>query len=300
MSTLIKLFLISFIFTNLCFSAENLGSIDHPIIIAMVPGQDTIVLNENGKLIQKYLEKDLNLHLKLVIPNNFIAVVESMGTKRIDVALMNTFGYILASAKYKARARLIGVFRKSAQYYGQIIARNDGPKTMQELNGKTFAFVDPASTSGYILADKALKDEKIKLKSFVFAGKHDAVISMVYQGRVDAGATYHALAADGVPQDARVLVKTQYPDVFEKIKILKTTGPIPSDPIVFGAHVPLELQEKIAESLKRFVATKEGKNVFINTYHLDDLKDASDKNWDDFRQILKDKGKSPEEFMQKK
>lgn len=299
MYILTKSIFLFFICLNI-FATENLGSIEHPIVIAMVPGQDTIVLNENGKLIQNFLENDLKLHFKLVIPSNFVAVVESIGTKRVDIALMNTFGYILASAKYKARARLIGVFKKNAEYYGQIIARYDGPKSMKELNGKTFAFVDPASTSGYILADKALKDENIKLKSTVFAGKHDAVISMIYQGRVDAGATYHSLAVDGVPQDARTLVKTQYPDVFEKIKILKITGPIPSDPIVFGAHFPIDLQEKIAQSLKKFIATPIGKNAFINTYHLDDLKDASDKDWDLFRKILKDMGKSPDDFINKK
>lgn len=302
MSILIKIFILA-TFANPIFAKKitqiKMGTIDRPILMAMVPGQDSVVLNEQGLIIQKCLEKETNLIYKLIIPNNFIAVVESIGTKRVDLALMNTFGYILAREKYQATARLIGTYKGKSEYYGQIIARNDGPKTMKELNDKTFAFVDPASTSGYILATKALEDEKIKLKSSIFAGKHDAVVSMVYQGRVDAGATYHTLPDNGVPQDARTLVLTQYPDVMEKIKILKVVGPIPSDPIVFGAHVEKSLQDKIANAIKVCAATPEGKEAFMKTYHLDGVKEIEDNRWDDFRQILKSMGKSPSDFIKK-
>jgi phosphonate transport system substrate-binding protein len=281
------------------YSAEK-GSIDNPIIMAMVPGLDNVILEENGKIIQKFLEKETGLTFKLLIPNNFIAVVEAMGTKRVDIALMNTYGYILASKKFNARALLIGTFHGASEYYGQIITKTDGPNSLKELNGKTFAFVDPASTSGHILAKKALEDEHVQLKSSLFAGKHDVVVNMVYQGRVDAGATYHTLPLNGVPQDARVLVKTQYPDVLEKIKIIKITGPIPSDPIVFGAHIDSKLSDKIVASLKKLMETNEGKEAFMKTYHLDGVKDATDKNWDNFRKLLVDIHQDPEALMQKK
>jgi phosphonate transport system substrate-binding protein len=279
--------------------AYEIGTKEKPIIVAMVPGQDNIVLSENGKIIENCLTKETNLFYKLVIPTNFIAVVESLGTKRVDVALMNTFGYILAHEKYQSRARLIGTFKGRSEYYGQIITRTNGPKSIKELNGKTFAFVDPASTSGYVLATKMLADENVKLKSSLFAGKHDAVVSMVYQGRVDAGATYHTLPENGVPQDARTLVLTQYPDVMEKIKIIKISSPIPSDPIVFGGHVEINLENKIVDAFKTCIATNSGKEAFMKTYHLDGLKDANDSNWDQFRKILQQINKSPDDFLKK-
>lgn len=297
MSTLIKFFI--FIVLINAFAKNEIGSKEHPIVIAMVPGQDNIVLEENGKVIEKCINKETNYHLKLFIPTTFVAVVEAMGTKRIDLALMNTFGYVLAREKFQATAKLIGTYKGKSEYYGQIISRIDGPKSMQELNGKTFAFVDPASTSGYILPSKALEDEKIKLKSTLFAGKHDAVVNMVYQGRVDAGATYHTLPDNGVPQDARTLVKTQYPDVLEKIQILKIVGPIPSDPIVFGAHLSKDITTKLVNAIKTCAATPEGKDAFMKTYHLDGVKDIDDSRWDDFRATLKQIGKSPSDFLKK-
>lgn len=279
--------------------ANKIGSSDKPIVIALVPGQDVKKLMTNGRVLEEYLAKKLKLEFKVLVPQSFVAVVESLGTERVDMAVMNSFGYVLAHEKFGAEAFLMGAFKGRNEYWGQIIARHDGPKTMQELNGKTFAFVDPASTSGYLLAEKALRDEKIKLKEHLFAGKHDVVVNMVYQGRVDAGATYHTLPDNGVPQDARKLVSTQYPDVWEKIKILKITGPIPNDPVVFRKDFPVEIRQKIVSEMKAFVKTAIGRETMMNLYHIDDLVDAKNSDWDPLRKILKDIQKTADDFIKK-
>lgn len=296
MSTLIKFIIIIYSISTIAKETE-IGTEKRPIVLAMVPGLDSIVLKSQGEIIQKCLENESKLIFNLTIPTNFIAIVEAFGTKRVDMALMNTYGYILANQKYKATAKLIGTYKNKSEYWGQIIARTDGPQKISELNGKTFAFVDPASTSGYILPTKALDDEKIKLKSSIFAGKHDFVVTMVYQGRVDAGATYHTLPDNGVAQDARTLVKTQYPDVLEKIKILKIIGPIPSDPIVFGAHIESTIQNKIVNAIKSCLLKSEIKDAFMKTYHLDNVEDATDDRWNNFRNTLKAIGKNPEDLL---
>ncbi len=56
----------------------------------------------------------------------------------------------------------------------------------------------------------------------------------------------------------RRLVKNQFPDVFEKVRILKLTGPIPSDPVVFRKDFPKEMEDKIIAALKTFSSTTEG------------------------------------------
>jgi len=298
MFTRISYFCCLLLLSHTAFSKERpMGTIDRPVIMAMVPGQDSIVLKSQGEIIQKCLEQETKLIFKLIIPTNFVAIVEAFGTKRVDLSLMNTYGYILAHQKFKATARLIGTYKNKSEYWGQIIARSDGPQSIAELNGKTFAFVDPASTSGYVLPAKLIEDEKIKLKSTVFAGKHDFVVTMVYQGRVDAGATYHTLPDNGVPQDARTLVQTQFPDVLEKVKILKVIGPIPSDPIVFGAHMSKVIQDKIVKGFITCSKKPTVQDAFMKTYHLDGVLQVSDDRWNDFRQTLKAIGKNPEELL---
>lgn len=290
MKFLFLLTLTSLFTLSSCTKHDELGSSGRPIVFTLVPGQDVRVLETEGKNLEEWFKQDLNLHFKVMVPMNFLAVVESIGSNRTDIALMNTFGYVLAHHKYKARVRLIGLYNNKDVYWGQIIARKDsGIKSVTDLNGKKFAYVDAASTSGYILPKRLLEKQNIKLKEFTFAGKHDSVVTKVYQGQVDAGATYHVLQRPGhEPEDARLLVKTQYPDILDKVVIIEKTGPIPNDPVVFRENFPKDLEEKIAISLKKFIKTEKGKQTMLALYHMDDLKDADDSHFLRARELYKD------------
>lgn len=274
------------------------GSKENPIKFYLVPAQDVMTLTENGKILQKFLTEDTGLQFEVEVPANFIAVVEAIGSKRADAAILNTFGYVLAHEKYGAEARLKLVNRGRDFYNGQIIVHVNGPRTLKELNGKKFAFVDPASTSGYLLPTRLFKQENIKIKESIFAGKHDSVVIAVYQRQVDAGATFYSPPdEDGTPKDARWLLRTQYPDIYDKIKILKLTEPIPNDPLVFRKGLPEEIKNKIADSLQKYIKTKEGADVMFKLYHITDFKKASDADYDLVRGYLKDLGKTAQDFV---
>ena len=281
-----------------CTKSKELGSKQNPLKFYLIPAQDIQALSDNGKVLEAYLKKDLDMEVSVELPTSFIAVVEAFGSKRADAAILNTFGYILAHEKYGVEAHLKLMNRGRDEYYGQIIARVDGPKSIAELKGKKFAFVDPASTSGYLLPLRLFKQEKIVIKEHVFAGRHDSVVSAVYQRQVDAGATFYTPPDDdGSPKDARMLLKTQYPDVFDKIKILKLTGPIPNDPVSFRKDLPEEIKTKLVDSLVRYIKTEEGKKTMYNLYHITDFKVATDKDYDKVRGYLKDLGQSAQEFI---
>lgn len=281
-----------------CTENKELGSKQNPLKFYLVPAQDMQALADNGKVLEAYLKKDLGMEVSVELPQSYVAVVEAFGSKRADVAILNTFGYILANDKYGVEAHLKLMNRGRDEYWGQIIARVDGPKTIKELNGKKFAFVDPASTSGYLLPQRLFKQEKIKIKEHVFAGRHDAVVTAVYQRQVDGGATFYTPPDDdGSVKDARMLVKTQFPDVYDKIKILQLTGPIPNDPISIRKDLPENLKKKICDSLVRYIHTEEGKVTMYKLYHITDFKPAADKDYDKVRGYLKDLGKSAQEFM---
>ena len=277
----------------------ELGSKDNPIKFYLVPAQDIMTLVEQGKVLEKYLSSDLGLEFKIEVPASYVAVVEAMGSKRADVAILNTLGYVLAHEKYGAEARLKFVNRGRDSYSGQIIVHADsGIKDIHQLNGKKFAFVDPASTSGYLLPSRLLKKEGIKLKETVFAGKHDSVVLAVYQKTVDAGATFYTPPDDdGTPKDARWILRTQYPDVYDKVKILQLTESIPNDPLVFRKDMPEETKTKIIASLRKYIKTPEGAKVMLDLYHITEFKDASDADYEPVRGYLKELGKTAQDFI---
>lgn len=266
---------------------DVLGTAENPIKFHLVPAVDAKVLTDNSKILKDYLEKNTPYKYQITIPQNFVAVVESFGTKRADVAAINTYGYYLAHKQYGVEARLTVIRYGSATYQSQFLARADGKiKTLKDLQGKKVAFVDPASTSGYLLPLKTLKDRKIEPKDTVFAMKHDSVVTMIYQGQVDAGATYYSPPQNGQLEDARRLVKTQYPDVEQKVKIIELSEPIPNDPIVFRKDMPEEMKEKIVDTLLQFAATPEGQKSLDLMLGATNLKKSTDSDYDSVREML--------------
>jgi len=288
-----------FIFSG-CTKSKEIGSKENPLKFYLIPAQDLMGLDTTGKALQKYLEKELDISVVVELPPNYITVVEAFGSKRADAAILNTFGYILAKEKYDVVPRLKLVNRGRDEYFGQIIAHVDGPKTVKEINGKSFAFVDPVSTSGYLFPLRYLTEQKVKVKEKIFAGSHDAVVTAVYQKKVAAGATFYTPPdPDGTPKDARWVVRTQFPDIYDKVKILQIVGPIPNDPLVFRKDLPEELKVKVAEALTKYLTTPEGKKIMFDMYHITDFKQANDADYDIVRKYLKEVGQQAEDFIKK-
>jgi phosphonate transport system substrate-binding protein len=279
---------------------SELGSADNPVKLFFTPSVDAKVLEDNSKIFKDYLEKNTPYKFQVSVPQSFIAVVEAFGTKRADVCTINTFGYILAHDKYGVEARMTVLRHGSPTYQSQFLARADSPiKSISDFKGKKMAFVDAASASGYLLPLKMLRDKGVEPAQTVFAGKHDNVVSMIYQGQVDGGATFYSPPADNHIQDARWLVQTQYPDVEKKVKIVQLSDPIPNDPIVFRKEMPDEMKEKITVALLNFIKTPEGKSAFEKVAGVSDLKRAGDTDYDAIRNMLKALGKDANEMLMK-
>jgi phosphonate transport system substrate-binding protein len=288
---MMRRFFVLFIVTLLtgCTSKRaELGTAENPIKFFFVPSVDMKILEDTSKAAQKYLEANTPYKFKISIPPSFIAVVEAFGTQRADVASINTYGYVLAHEKYGVQARLVTERFGQATYQAQFLARADSKiKRLEDFNGKKMAFVDPASVSGYLLPMKSLRERNVKLKETVFAMRHDNVVSMIYQRQVDGGATFFSPSEQNEPQDARRLVMTQYPDVFEKIKIVELSSAIPNDPIVFRKDLPEEMKQTIAKALTAFAKTPEGLDVLKKLSSVTGLVPCTDKDYDETRAAVK-------------
>lgn len=274
-----------------------LGSAENPIKLYFVPSVDVKVLEDNSKTIESHLESATPYEFEVAIPASYVAVVEAFGTRRADVAALNTFGYIMANERYGAEAKLTVLRFGSPTYRSQFIARKDsGIESVEDIAGMKMAFVDPASTSGYLLPLKVLKDKEVSPSETVFAMRHDNVVSMVYQRQVDAGATFYSPEADGVIQDARRLVKTQFPDVADEVVIVELTDEIPNDPITFRRDVPEEIKETVIQALLDYIETDEGREAFKNLYAATGFQRAEDADYDGVRAMLQAAGKSAEQL----
>lgn len=278
----------------------ELGSAENPIKIHFLPSLDAKVIEDNSKLFKVFLEANTPYKYEFVVLQSYVAVVESFGTKKADVAALNSFGYLLAHDKYGAEAKMIVLRHGSSTYQAQFIIPADSKiKKLHDLDGKKIAFVDPSSTSGYLLPMKTLKDRNITPKESIFMMRHDAVVSKVYRKEVDAGATFYSPPLEGKVEDARRLVMAQYPDVDKKVKILELSEPIPNDPIVFRKDMPEKMKQHVVEALMKFIKTPEGQKAFKETYGVTDLKLTTDAEFEPIRKMLTQIGKSAQEMMSK-
>lgn len=277
------------------------GSEKNPLKFYLVPSVDAKLLEGTAKFIKAHLEKNTPYKFEFAVPNSYVAVVEAFGTKRADIASLNTFGYIMAHDRYKTQAKITFIRHGKETYQSQIIARADSKvKSLKDIDGKKFAYVDPASTSGYLMPAKLFVENNVKPAETVFANKHDNVVMMVYQKQVDAGATFYSQPNDkGEIEDARRLVKKQYPDIEEKVKIVQLTEPIPNDPIVFREDLSEEIKEKVISTLMAYMETEEGKKVFGEIYGITGMVRSSDARYDSVREMLKALGKSAAELSKK-
>ncbi len=280
-------------------SKKGLGSEKNPVKFFFTPSVDAKSIAENAGKMAEYLENKTGLHFEYSIPANYITVIESFGSNRADVAIMNSFGYLVANNKYNAHAKMMITRYGTSSYKGQIIAHADsGINSLEDITDKSFAYTDFSSASGYLLPKKILDDKGVIPGNTIFGMKHDHVVSMVYKGEVDAGATYYtAPSKDGKIRDARARVLNEFPDVKEKVKIIATTESIPNDPVVFRDGIPEKTAEKIMDALKAYATAKEGKKVLLELYSTDGFVKAQDKDYDNLREKLKSNNTTAESLL---
>jgi phosphonate transport system substrate-binding protein len=288
----------------LLHSGAELGSEENPIQLMLTPSTDAPAIIRDGEVLADYLLKTTGLHVKVTVPTNYIVIVEAFGTKRADVAIMNTFAYLLAHKKYGASA-VLRVARRYGElsYRGEfIVPASSGIDRIEQLEGKTIAFVDPSSTSGYIYPKEMLKKLKVTPKREVFANGHNQVVTKVYLGDVDAGAVFFSRpdTVTGEQLDARAKVKTEYPDVFEKVKIIGLTDEIPNDPVVVRKGLDAGITEKLVDALYTFAQTDKGRSALMTIASIEGFKRAGDQEYDDMRTLVARYGIDVEKPLRKK
>jgi phosphonate transport system substrate-binding protein len=210
----------------------------------------------------------------------------------VDVAWLATFAYVLAHDKYGADVILTTVRQGSKTYRSQIVVRADsGIRSLADLRGKKFAFVDSVSASGFLYPVALLARNNIDYKSYfaetVNAGGHDKVVIAVYNRQVDAGATFGQSIETGAPTDARTLVASTIPDVMEQVVPIAVTDPIPNDTVSVRKGLDRTLVDKIRGGLLRLSETPDGQKMLRDLYQINGLVEASDADYNSVREAAR-------------
>ena len=263
-------------------AATDLGTADNPIVMSFVPSGDTQDIIASGDTLATMLSEATGLVVEANVGTDFSAVREAMCAGQAQIGWLNTFNYVMANEQCGVDAGMVTSRFDATTYSGQIIVRADsGIETLADLEGKVMCWVDPASTSGYIIPRIMLAAEGIDpdtaFSETIEAGSHNNVVTQVYNGDCDAGATF---------SDARTGIEEEFPDVLEVVSVLATTSEIPNDSVSFTADFPAEMRAEIIAALLDISASPEGQEALNTLYNIEALQESNDAFYDTFRADL--------------
>lgn len=218
----------------------------------MIPGEDSEKLVQLYDDMEEKMSEALGIPVNIYRANDYNAAVEALRTGNAQMAALGPFSYVTAAERADAECLCVLASNGEKGYKSYFITQPDSDiESLEDLEGKTFAFADPASTSGNVvpcneiltmLNDSLTFDELHAegkfFKSATYSGSHINSIQAVVQGNVDAAAvassTYGNMIAEGLIKE-------------DDLKIFYESPEIPGSPIAVRKDMPQELKDKILE-----------------------------------------------------
>lgn len=269
---------------------DELGSESNPIQVFFVPSVEAQTITTGGEVMAQALKEATGLNFQVSVPTSYAATVEAMcAAPDASMGFIPAAGYVIANNRCGVEVAAAAVRRGWNVYWAAYIVRRDSPiYTYGDLAGKSWAYPDAGSTSGYIVPSVELKAAGIEPGERVEAGGHNQVVQAVYSGEADFGTTFYSPpTVPGAPWrigdlaepydltvdesrigedgnlyvgdlrilDARANIRETAPDVVDQVRILRLSAPIPNDTLSFGPSFPAELRQQIMDALYAFAET---------------------------------------------
>lgn len=203
--------------------------------------------------LAQHLSQRLGREVRLRTVDSWEGLAKSLANGETDIALMGPWGYVLANQMADAQAVSTILYQGKPEYFALIVTHPDsGLNSVQDLlgpkgKGRTFAFGDKGSTSGYLIPlhffmQKGIEPEKHFAR--VLYTKHQAIQVQVTSGQIDAGADFNRNRTTMIDQG---LIRA------ERSKIIWQSAPLPNDALAVSAELFKDkalvqrLQQAVAE-----------------------------------------------------
>jgi phosphonate transport system substrate-binding protein len=229
------------------------------ILIGLIPEMNVFNQMERFQPLAEYLTKKTGVRVKITILSRYGNIVDRFVTDKMDGAFFGSFTGALAIEKLGVEplARPVNV-DGSSTYHGYIFVRKDsGIRSVRDMKGKKMAFVEKATTAGYIfpvayLRQNGVADIDSFFGEYYFAGSHDAAIQAVLDGRADIGAAKHSIYD---------LVKEKDPRVDKELTILAESAKVPSNGLCVRKGLNSAIRKNLKMTLLNMHDTEEGRKV---------------------------------------
>ncbi len=265
-------------------SIQNAGAQDRTgwpqtLTYAAVPSEASKDATQRYAPLIGHLEKTLGLKIKFQNGADYTAVILAQKAKQVDLADYGANSYLDAVEQTGNNVEALVIpdnVKGGASYKSVMLVKASSPiKTVADAKGKTFSFVDPESTSGYLIPSVYFyKDLKIKPDAYfskvIFAGTHENSILAVAKGTVDVGATNDQSLQTALDKG---VIKA------DELRTIWTSAPIPNGPTAIRKDLPESLRKAVKAA---FLAFKDPQA--LDGFNIKGYLEVSDKDFDPIRE----------------
>ncbi|GAB4268004.1 MAG: hypothetical protein Kow0029_02970 [Candidatus Rifleibacteriota bacterium] len=235
-----------------------------PLVMGVIPYLQPEKLKQHISPVMDYLSLKLQRKIKLMTASDYEGLGRLLELKRIDLAWFSDTSYRKLKRNNEWEIICRPVQYGSVVYRGQIIVRkNSGIKDLADLAGKTFAYVDRYSGSGFYYPNLLFKRKGIKPLDFFgrveFSQSHRASIMGVIDGIYDAAAVFSANLLDS---------DLDRHSEENNLRVIAVTDPIPNDPLVVRKDFDAGLKSKVALAMLNMHKDEKGSEFLAILRHL--------------------------------
>ena len=236
------------------------GSSDEEVFtIAYAPNESTEQSADARNGLAGDLSEVLGCEVEEIQASDYNAIIEALRTGSADMAYMGSQALALGVE----RTGLEPIVMKAedgdpekAVYHSVFItnASNEDINSIQDVKGRTMAFVDPDSTSGNLIPtaeiiqafpDDGLNSDMLHtngdfFEAVSFSGSHQAGLQAIVKGDVDVAPISDQILASEIANGNAAE---------SDVKIIHESAAIPAEAMVVAEHVSQETRDKLAEFL---------------------------------------------------
>lgn len=228
-------------------AAAPVAAAPQELTVAFIPQENPEKLIDDISVITGYLSDTLGVPVNGFVTLDHAAAVEALRNGSADISFMGALPYVLAHRELDAQVLLAEVYRGSPTYKARIFVRRDsGITAIEQLRGKSIAFADPISESGYVfpldifaragLLERGADPQRF-FGSVYFAGGYQQAVQAVANGYVDAA---------GSSEFATLLLT---PRQLQEVTWIAESEPIPSHAVIARPDLDPTLRERFVEAM---------------------------------------------------
>jgi phosphonate transport system substrate-binding protein len=255
--------------------------------VVFIAYENPTQLVEDVRPVVAYLTKQLGIPVKHFVATDYAGVVEALRARRADMGFMGPLQYVMAHQQAGAYPILGELYNGKPSYVSRIYVRKaSGIQTLADLRGKTIAFTDPLSSSGYMypldlfkragLVQNADSSNRF-FRRVYFAGGDEQALRAVLNGFADAaGIGQYAITL--LPQPER-----------EKLTTIAQTPPMPSHCVVVRKDLNPQTVARLQAAL---FALNKGPNrkLLAKLYNVDGYVKVTHATYADVERVAREYG----------